>query len=66
MAIIGDLSIEVEDGTTLRASTDLSLAWKWAEQECGEEWDRMPWFEKNQAAAQALSALREAYEEVTE
>lgn len=65
MAIIGDLSIEVEDGTTLRASTDLSLAWKWARHECGEGWDRMSWNEKNQTVAQALSALREAHGEVT-
>lgn len=65
MAIIGDLSIEAGDGTTLRASTDLSLAWKWAQHECGLGWDHMSWNEKNQTVAEALSALREAYGEAT-
>lgn len=62
MAIIGDLSITTEDGTVLEASTDLALAEAWAAHEYGAtEWSAMSLRERNGEVAQALRALREAF-----
>lgn len=60
MAITGDLTITTEDGTILSASTDLGLAWKWAEHENGETWAGMPTSDRNASVAEALAELRRA------
>jgi len=58
-AIIGDLSIEMEDGTVLTSNTDLGLAWKWAEHVYGDKWaTMMPLREQWPAVAEALEELR--------
>ena len=64
-AITGDLSITLGDGTVLTDSTDLGLAWKWAEAMHGEDWATMPYGTRVAEAGEALTALREAYEDVT-
>lgn len=58
--IIGDLSIVTEDGTELTASSDLQLAWKWAEHEHGDYWQHMSYGRQCSDVADALAALREA------
>lgn len=62
-AIVGDLSITTEDGTILEASTDLALAWKWAEHEHGAQWQAMTGAAQNASVSDALGALRAAYAE---
>jgi hypothetical protein len=59
----GDLSIVTSDGTTLTDTTDLGLAWKWAEHENGEAWARMRYTQRHADVADALAALRTAYHE---
>ena len=60
-ALTGDLSIVTSDGTTLTDSTDLGLAWKWAENEHGAAWKGMPYRERVLTVSDALAALRAAY-----
>ena len=61
-AIIGSLSITTQDGTVLTATSDLALAWKWAEHEHGAtEWGAMSQTARNVSVAEALGALREAH-----
>jgi len=60
-AIIGSLSITTQDGTVLTATSDLALAWKWAEHEHGALWDAMSRADRNVSVAEALGALREAH-----
>ena len=59
--ILGDLSIELENGTVLTDRTDLGLARKWAEYENGPEWDGLTFVEQNVKISIALDALRKAY-----
>lgn len=61
MAITGDLSITTKDGTILTASTDLALAWKWAEHEHGAEWEGMTQTARTLSVSDALGALRSAH-----
>jgi hypothetical protein len=61
-AIVGELSIELEDGRILTDRTDLGLAWKWAEAEHGELWPKLRAAEQRAAVSDALAALRAAYE----
>lgn len=60
MSITGDLTITAGDGTTLRASSDLRLAWQWAEHEHGDEWANLSYGEQCREVSAALAALREA------
>lgn len=63
MAIIGELSIEMSDGTVLTDRTDIGLAGQWAAHEYGpEKWAALTFGEKSRATAEALFALREAAE----
>lgn len=58
-AITGDLSLDLGNGTVLRDTTDLGLAWQWAEHVCGPElWARMGSAERNASVADALAELR--------
>lgn len=59
-AITGDLSITTQDGTVLEDTTDLGLAWKWAEHEHGADWASLSTLEKNRTVALALAELRRA------
>lgn len=59
--LTGDLTITLADGTQLTDSTDLGLAWRWAEHEYGTQgWADMKFSDKTQAAADALAAIRAA------
>ena len=64
-AIIGELSIETSDGTTLTAGSDLQLAWLWAEKEHETRqpgsWAAMSYGSKCASVADALAELRRAY-----
>lgn len=62
MAIIGNVSIYTTDGTTLTGSSDLDLAWQWAEYEHGPEaWQAMSYPAKVVTVRDALLELRRAY-----
>lgn len=61
MAIIGQLTITIEEGVTLSADNDLRLAWLWAEHAHGEAWQALRYVEQCQEVAAALTALREAF-----
>lgn len=63
MAIIGRLTITTTEGTTLTADNDLRLAWMWAEDAHGQEWQQLSYREKCQEVAAALAAIREAFSE---
>ena len=65
-AITGTLTINVGDDTVLTDTTDLGLAWQWAEHEVNANpdmpaWDGLTYAEKCQQVADALHALRVAY-----
>jgi hypothetical protein len=65
-AITGDLSIVTSDGTVLRASTDIALAWLWAEAEVNAStdysaWSDVPRGEQWGHVSAALAELRRAY-----
>lgn len=62
MAIFGDLSITVDDGTTLTAGSDIALARKWAEHDSGPvAWSAMSRSQQWATIADALGKLRDAY-----
>jgi hypothetical protein len=62
-ALIGDLSITMEDGTVLRDRTDVALAGKWAEHVIGTEaWKALTFRERTAHTAEALRELRRAAE----
>lgn len=66
MAIIGSLSINASTGETLTASSDLELAWKWAEVEVNANpdlpgWDQTVYGERCAHVAAALAELQRAY-----
>lgn len=59
--VIGDLTIMTEDGTELRAGSDIALAWLWAEHENGaEKWAAMPKALQWADVSDALGELRRA------
>lgn len=65
-ALIGELSIVTSDGTTLRASSDVALAWLWAEAEVNAStehpaWSDVPRGEQWGHVSAALAELRRAY-----
>jgi len=63
-AIIGQLSIDLGDGVTLTAGTDVELARKWAAYLHGRNtWQSMSLGAQSLETANALQALREAFEE---
>ncbi len=57
-AVIGDLSIQMSDGTVLRSHTDVGLAGQWAEYVHGNIWDRLTSGQQSQATAEALHEFR--------
>jgi len=60
-AIIGDLSLTMEDGTVLRDRTDVGLAGQWAKATIGAEvWEALPFGERVKQTAEALRELRRA------
>lgn len=61
-ALTGELSLDSE-GTVLTATTDLQLAWKWAEHVIGERWAQLSCGQCCVHVADALSALRAAVDE---
>jgi hypothetical protein len=62
-AITGDLSIVTSNGTVLKDTTDLGLAWQWAESENGSEWADMDYIDRVLSVSDALGALRSSYAE---
>ena len=61
-ALIGQLSLQLGDGTTVHASTDVELAHKWAEALHGPAiWRAMTHGARSASAAEALAELRRAY-----
>lgn len=63
-AIIGELSIDLGDGVTLTAGTDVALARKWAAYLHGDnQWRAMSFGQQSVETGNALRALREAFEE---
>lgn len=63
-AIIGDLSITLEDGAVLRSRTDIGLAGQWAEHVIGvEEWKALSFGERTTHTAEALRELRRALQD---
>lgn len=73
-AIIGELIITASTGATLTASSDIGLAWKWAETEVNasaargecKSWKDTPYGEQCAHVAEALAELRRAYREANE
>lgn len=61
MAILADLCLTTDDGTVLRAPTDLALARTWAEHVCGESWTTMPPEDQCHEVTACLGALRAAF-----
>lgn len=59
--ILGELSLTVEDGTTLTASTDVALAEQWARHTLGEAWDGLTYSEQVGHVSEALAELRRTY-----
>jgi glutaredoxin-like protein NrdH len=59
--IIGQLTIELDDGTTLTANNDIRLARKWAEHVNGEDWSGMTFVEQNRDIAVALGRIRDEF-----
>lgn len=53
-------SIRTADGTVLTSSTDLGLAWAWAEHESGDAWSGLLYSEQCRQVADALAELRRA------
>ncbi len=65
-AVIGDLSIQMGDGTVLRSHTDVDLAGQWAEYVHGNVWDRLTSGQQSRATAEALRELRRSAEAAVE
>lgn len=59
--ITGQLSLVLENGETLTASSDVSLARQWAEHVHGEAWESLTFSEQTEQVAAALASLRGAY-----
>ncbi len=57
-AVIGDLSIQMIDGTVLRSHTDVDLAKQWAKYVHGNVWDHLTYGQQCQATSEALAELR--------
>lgn len=58
----GDLELELEDGTVLRAGTDVVLARQWTEHLHGPRvWAAMTAAQRSAAITEALTELRRAY-----
>lgn len=55
-----DLSITLDDGRVLKASTTIGLARQWAEAEHGQEWDTLTLNQQNVEIAAAFDALNRA------
>lgn len=64
--ILGDLSLTVEDGTTLTARTDVALAEQWARHTLGEAWDSLTYGEQVRHTSEALAELRRAHNQTEE
>lgn len=65
-ALIGELSISVSGGVVLTASSDIGLAWLWAEHEVNASadlpaWTDLPYARQCVFVADALFELRVAY-----
>lgn len=58
--MIGDVQIHLQDGTTLTSTSDLGLAWAWAQHENSAEWGSMSRMAKGAEVAAALTAIRDA------
>lgn len=66
-AIVGELSLNLGDGVTLSAATDVALARRWAAYLHGRnQWQCMSFGQQSTETANALRALREAFEEAGE
>ncbi len=65
-AVIGDLSIQMSDGTVLRSHTDVGLAEQWAQYVHGNVWERLTSGQQSQATAEALRELRRTTAETEE
>jgi hypothetical protein len=59
--IVGDLSLTVEDGTTLTASADVALAEQWASYALAEQWETLSDGEQVRHVSEELAVLRRAY-----
>lgn len=59
--ILGELSLTVEDGSTLTARTDVALAEQWARHTLGTGWDSLTYAEQVRHTSEALAELRRAY-----
>jgi hypothetical protein len=60
--VIGDLNLQLEDGTILTAGTDVALARQWAEHLHGPEgWKQLTATQQAATVADALRELRVAY-----
>lgn len=62
-AIGGDPSLDMQDGTTLTARTNVGLARAWARHALGDRWDDLTRAEQSQHVAEALRELRRIYQE---
>lgn len=62
-AIVGDLSLDMQDGTTLTARSDVGLAREWARHALGERWGSLTRGEQAQHVEEALRELRRTYQE---
>lgn len=60
--LMGDLSLTVEDGTTLNARTDVALAEQWARHALGGAWDSLTYGEQVAHVSAALAELRRTYQ----
>lgn len=62
-AIVGDFSLDMHDGTTLTAHTDVGLARQWARHAVGERWESLTRGVQAQHVGEALRELRRTYQE---
>ncbi len=62
-AIVGDLSLDMQEGVTLTAHTNFGLARAWARHALGDRWDGPTRAGKSQNAADALRELRQTDQE---
>lgn len=60
-AIIGDLSITMDDGTVLKDRTYVGLAGQWAKFMVGDEWDSLTFGQQSRHTADALAELRRSF-----
>lgn len=59
--IIAQLTITLEDGTTLTGRHDLELARRWAEHVYRDEWATLSFAEQSSVVAAALGRVRESF-----